>query len=167
MQSAEAAGIRAEDVPKLKVKWAYGFPAVSTVFGQPTVVGGRIFVGSGNGAVYSLDAHTGCVYWTFKAGNQVRSAITVAPFGTGQYAAYFGDGQANVYAVNAQTGELFWETKIENRKLAGITGSPEVYAGRVYVGVRSGSEEMLPANATYQCCTFRGSLAALDAATGK
>ena len=45
MQSADVAGIRAEDVPKLKVKWAFGFPAVSTVFGQPTVVGGRIFVG--------------------------------------------------------------------------------------------------------------------------
>jgi len=167
MQSADAAGIRAEDVPKLKVKWAFGFPAVSTVFGQPTVVGGRIFVGSNNGTVYSLDARTGCVYWTFKASSQVRSPVTVAPFGTSQYAIYFGDGQATIYAVNAQTGELLWRTKIEDHKLAGITGSPKIYAGRVYVGVRSGSEEMLAANPKYQCCTFRGSMAALDAATGK
>ena len=136
MQSADVAGIRAEDVPKLKVKWAFGFPAVSTVFGQPTVVGGRIFVGSNNGTVYSLDARTGCVYWTFKATSQVRSPITVAPYGTGQFAAYFGDGQANVYAVNAQTGEQLWKTKIEEHKLAGITGGPKVYGGRVYVGVR-------------------------------
>jgi len=167
MQSADVAGIRAEDVPKLKVKWAFGFPAVSTVFGQPTVVGGRIFAGSSNGTVYSLDARSGCVYWTFKATSTVRSAITVAPFGAGQYAAYFGDGQANVYAVNAQTGEQLWKTKIEEHKLAGITGGPKVYEGRVYVGVRSGSEEMLAANPQYQCCTFRGSLAALDAGTGK
>jgi polyvinyl alcohol dehydrogenase (cytochrome) len=167
MQSADAAGIRAEDVPKLKVKWAFGFPSAGTVFGQPTVVGGRIFAGSGNGTVYSLDARTGCVYWTFKAATQVRSPVTVAPFGTGQYAIYFGDGQATVYAVNAQTGEQLWKTKIEDHKLAGITGSPKIYDGRVYVGVRSGSEEMLAANPNYQCCTFRGSMVALDAATGK
>ena len=167
MQSIEAAGIRAEDVPKLKVKWAFGFPSVSTVFGQPTVVGGRLFLGSNNGTVYSLDARTGCVYWTFHAANQMRSSVVVAPFGTGQYAAYFGDGQATVYAVNAQTGELLWKTRIEDHRLAGITGAPKVYAGRVYVGVRSGTEEMLAANPKYQCCTFRGSLAALDAATGK
>jgi polyvinyl alcohol dehydrogenase (cytochrome) len=167
MQSADAAGIRAEDVPKLKVKWAFGFPSASTVFGQPTVVGGRIFAGSNNGTVYSLDARTGCIYWTFRATGQVRSPITVAPFGDGQYAAYFGDGQANVYAVNAQTGAELWKTKIDDHKFAGITGGPKIYQGRVYVGVRSGSEEMLAANPKYQCCTFRGSLAALDAANGK
>ena len=167
MQSAEAGGIRASDVPKLKLKWAFGFPSVSTVFGQPTAVGGRLFLGSSNGTVYSLDARTGCVYWTFRAAIQMRSPIAVAPYGNGQYAAYFGDGQATVYAVNAQSGELLWKTKIEDHKLAGITGGPKVYGGRVYVGVRSGSEEMLAANPKYQCCTFRGSVAALDAATGK
>lgn len=166
MQPAHAAGIRAEDVPKLKVKWAFGFPGTSTVFGQPTVVGGRLFFGSANGTVYSLDARTGCVYWTFRAASQVRSAVTIAPVGAGRYAAYFGDGGANVYAVNAQTGELLWKTKIEDHKLAGITGGPKVYGGRVYVGVRSGIEEVIT-NLKYSCCTFRGSLAALGADTGK
>jgi polyvinyl alcohol dehydrogenase (cytochrome) len=166
LQSSESGGIRAEDVPKLKVKWAFGFPSVSTVFGQPTAVGGRLFLGSNNGTVYSLDAATGCVYWTFRAASQVRSPIAIAPLGKG-YAAYFGDGQSTMYAVNAQTGELLWKTKIDDHKLAGITGGPKVYGGRVYVGVRSGSEEMLAANPKYECCTFRGSVSALDAATGK
>lgn len=166
MQPAKDAGIRAEDVPKLKVKWAFGFE-VTSVFGQPTVVGGRLFFGSNNGTVYSLDARTGCVYWTYRAPVQVRTAVVVAPFGTGQYAAYFGDGQATAYALNAQTGELLWKTKIDEHKLAGITGAPKIYGGRVFVGVRSGVEEMMAANPKYACCTFRGSLAALDAGTGK
>src|SRR5579864_8382455 len=85
-----AGGIRAEDVPKLKVKWAFGFQGASTVFSQPTIAGGRLFFGSGNGTIYSLDAKTGCVYWTFKAPFAVRTALTLAPFGQGQYAAYFG-----------------------------------------------------------------------------
>jgi polyvinyl alcohol dehydrogenase (cytochrome) len=167
MQSTAAAGIRAEDVPKLKVKWAFGFANAATVFAQPSVVGGRLFFGSGNGTIYSLDARTGCVYWTFRASAAVRSAISIAPYGTGQYAAYFGDGQATVYAVNAQTGALLWKTKIEDHKLAGITGAPKVYEGRVFVGVRSGIEEMTAANPKYQCCTFRGSMASLDAQSGK
>ncbi|MGD0436900.1 MAG: PQQ-binding-like beta-propeller repeat protein [Bryobacteraceae bacterium] len=167
MQSTKEGGIRAEDVPKLKVKWAFGFANATSVFGQPTAVGGRLFFGSGRGDVYSLDAKTGCMYWKFPAGVQVRSPITVAPFGNGQFAAYFGDGKAVLYALNAQTGELLWKTKIDDHPLAGITGNPRVYNGRVYVGVRSGVEEMMAANPKYECCTFRGSLAALDASTGK
>lgn len=167
MQPSQAAGLSAEDVPKLKVKWAFGFPGVTTVFGQPSMVGGRLFFGSANGTVYSVDADSGCVYWTFKAPSQVRSPVTVAPFGKGRFAAYFGDGQAVVYAVDANTGALLWQAKIDDHKLAGITGSPKLYDGRVIVGVRSGSEEMLAANPKYPCCTFQGSLVALDAQSGK
>ncbi len=167
MQLPKDGGLRAEDVPKLKVKWAFGIPNVTSMFGQPTAVGGRLFFGSARGTVYSLDARSGCVYWTFAAGTQVRTPITVAPMGKGQYAAYFGDGKTFMFAVNAQTGELLWKTKLDEHAMAGITGGPKVYDGRVYVGVRSGQEEMVAANPKYSCCTFRGSVAALDAATGK
>jgi polyvinyl alcohol dehydrogenase (cytochrome) len=166
MQTAKEAGMSAGDIPKLKVKWAFGFPDAASVYSQPTVVNGRLFFGSGNGTVYSLDANSGCLYWTFKATGQVRSPVTIAAIAKNQYAAFFGDGQATIYAVNAQTGELLWKTKIEDHKMAGITGAPKVYNGRVYVGVRSGGEEMMAANPKYACCTFRGSLASLDANTG-
>ncbi len=166
MQTAKEAGISASDVPKLKVKWAFGFADAATVFSQPTVVNGRLFFGSGNGTMYSLDAKTGCLYWTFKSQSQVRTAVTIAAIGKNQHAAFFGDGQATMYALNAQTGELLWKTKLDEHKMAGITGAPKVYNGRVYVGVRSGGEEMMAANPKYACCTFRGSLASLDAATG-
>jgi polyvinyl alcohol dehydrogenase (cytochrome) len=167
LQPTAAAGIRAQDVPKLKVKWAFGFPDTVSVDSQPTVVGGRLFFGSANGTVYSLDARTGCAYWAYKADSKVRAAVSVAPIGRGQYAAYFGDGQTNIYALNAQTGQLLWKTKLDQHPMAGITAAPKVYNGHVYVGVRSAAEEMAAQNPKYPCCTFRGSLAALDAATGK
>jgi polyvinyl alcohol dehydrogenase (cytochrome) len=167
MQSAAAAGLRAQDIPRLRVKWAFGFPNAVSVDAQPSVVGGRLFFGSTDGTVYSLDARTGCVYWSFHAASKVRSAITVAPFGRGQFAAYFGDGQSTVYAVNAQTGELLWKTKLDMHPMAGITGAPKIYGGHVFVGVRSATEEVAAQDPKYPCCTFRGSLASLDASTGK
>lgn len=166
-QTAKVAGLTRADIPNLKLKWAFGLPNTGSMFGQPTAVGDRLFFGSGNGTVYSLNAATGCVYWTFKAPVQVRTPITVAKLQNGKYLAFFGDGSANVYAVDTQTGEQVWKTKIDEHKLAGITGAPQFYNGRVYIPVRSGSEEMIAAQPNYQCCTFRGSLSALDAETGK
>ncbi len=166
-QPAKQAGMTAADLPHLKLTWAFGFPNSLSVFGQPTIAGGRLFFGSGDGTVYSLDARTGCVYWTFKAPTTVRSPIAIERLGASGYAAYFGDGRANAYAVDAQTGELIWSVKVEDHKLAGITGGLRVYDGRVFVPVRSGAEEMMAGNPKYACCTFRGSVVALDAATGK
>ncbi len=44
-QSAENAGIPVAQVPQLKVKWVFGLP-MDFRASQPTVVGGRVFVGS-------------------------------------------------------------------------------------------------------------------------
>jgi polyvinyl alcohol dehydrogenase (cytochrome) len=168
-QSAAAAGLPASDVPKLKVKWAFGYPTGLSAFGQPSVVSGRVFVGSDIGFVYSLDADTGCVYWSYQAKGSVRTAITVARVkghGATKYAAYFGDSHANAYAVDAQTGELLWVTRVDTHFVARITAAPNVYDGRVYVPVSS-SEEFSASSLDYPCCTGRGSVAALDANTGK
>ena len=74
-------GLAAADVPKLKLKWAFGFPNETISNAQPTVAGGRIFIGSARGNVYSLDAATGCVYWTYNAGSSVRNSVTVGKIG--------------------------------------------------------------------------------------
>ena len=166
LQPAKSAGLTAAQVPKLKLKWAFGIPAATVAYGQPTIAGGRLFFGTADGTVYSLDAATGCVYWTFKAPATVRSAITLGPLAGGRYAAYFGDTQANVYAVDAQNGELLWKTKVDTHPVARITASPKLYEGRLYVPVSS-VEEVPAANASYACCTFRGSIVAMDATTGK
>ncbi|PWT99778.1 MAG: cytochrome C oxidase Cbb3 [Terriglobia bacterium] len=168
-QDAAAAGLSAEQVPRLKIKWAFGFPGDQSANAHPTIVGGRVFTGSAGGKVYSLDAATGCIYWYLDAGATVRSAITVAKLddtsGT-RYLAFFGDARAFAYAVDAATGKQVWKTRIDDFPLAGITGSPVFYNGWIYVGVRSG-EEAAGATPDYECCRFRGSVVALDAATGK
>ncbi len=134
-------------------------------FGQPTVAGGRIFIGTGARKVYSLDAATGCVHWSFDADHGVRTAITLARIGA-RWAAYFGDQSAQMYAVDAASGREIWRTRVETYSGALITGAPALYEGRLYVPVSSG-EEVFSVGFDYQCCKFRGSLSALDAATGK
>ena len=79
---------------------------------------------------------------------------------------FFGDVDANAYAVNATTGALVWKTKVEDHPAARIIGAPTLYSGVLYVPVSS-HEELTGSRPTYQCCTFRGSVAALDAATGR
>jgi polyvinyl alcohol dehydrogenase (cytochrome) len=159
------AGMNAAEVPRLKVKWAFAFPGDIQANSQPTIAGGRVFVGSPGGKVYSLDAKTGCVHWYIDADAGVRSAVTLARVGSKDIA-FFGDGKANVYAVDAATGKQLWKTKSDDFPVAGITGSPVFHNGRIYIGIRSG-EEAAGADPNYECCRFRGSVVALDAATGK
>ena len=76
-QPAKAANLSAAQVSRLHLKWAFGLPAAASVYGQPTIVDGRVFVSSDAGFVYALDAESGCVHWSFQAQTGVRSAITV------------------------------------------------------------------------------------------
>jgi polyvinyl alcohol dehydrogenase (cytochrome) len=164
-QPAEMAQLSAEQVPKLKLKWAFGFPGVTRAQGQATVAGGRVFVASLDRNVYSLNAETGCIYWAFEADFPLRTAVSIGPNGDG-WAAYFGDQHANAYAVDAASGKLLWKTRVEEFPGALITGAPALAAGRLYVPVSS-VEEVFAGNPQYECCKFRGSVSALDAATGK
>ena len=168
-QPAKAAGLSASDVPRLKLKWAFGFPNGIHAYGQPVIAGGRIFVGSDTGFVYSLDARSGCVYWSYLAQTGVRTAISIGPVkgqGSAKYAVYFGDERANAYAVDAVTGELIWKVTVDDHPLAHITGAPTLYEDRLYVPV-SVAEETVSSNLHYSCCTFRGSVVALNANTGR
>ncbi|MFN0124875.1 MAG: PQQ-binding-like beta-propeller repeat protein [Blastocatellia bacterium] len=160
-------GIRAEDAPKLKVKWAFAHPGAMAT-GQPTIIGDRLFLTIEAGLIYSLNAQTGCTYWTAKTGAAVRAAITVAamPAAPSKYAVFFGDEKSNVQALDAATGKPLWKTKVDDHFLARITGAPVVHAGRIYAPVSS-FEETAGRDNKYECCTFRGSVVALDAATGK
>lgn len=165
-QPAKAAGLDREKAARLKLKWAFGFPSQSTALAQPVVAGGRLFVGSAAGTVYSLDAKSGCEHWNFKAPTMVRTAIAIESTGQGRYALYFGDVKANVYALDAQTGNLLWQTQVDPHPYARVTGAPVLQNGRLFVPVSS-VEEAPAGNVKYPCCTFRGSVVAIDTKTGK
>jgi polyvinyl alcohol dehydrogenase (cytochrome) len=178
--------IRASDVAKLAVKWAYGYQG-GTEFGQPTIVDERLFVTSSTGRIYSLDSKTGCTYWTYDAAAGSRTAITIGEFAHTRVAAlprrlkrtlahldvikapsaaFFGDNAGAVYALDAQKGTLLWKTQADTHPMARIVGAPTLYNDRLYVAVSS-TEDAAAANPSYGCCTFRGSVVALDIASGR
>ena len=168
-QPAAAARLTAADVPRLTLKWAFGFPHGETSSAQPTVVSGRVFAASDNGYLYSIDAKTGCVYWSYQQGSIVRNSPAVGAVsgaGGARWAVFFGDGHAYVHAVDAQTGRRLWRVRVDEHPVARITAAVKYHDGRVYVPV-SGSEEFSAGHVDYPCCTSRGALVSLDANTGK
>lgn len=168
-RSAAAAGITADNVAGLKLKWVFAFPEANTAMAHPAYMDGRVFIGSATGVVYSLDAASGCIRWTYQAPATVRSAMALGRIsrdGKTRIALFFGDFRANVTALDADTGEPLWQVKIEDDVNARTTGSPTFYQRRVYIPMSS-FEEMTAMNPRYECCSFRGSITALDGATGK
>ncbi|HXI32228.1 MAG TPA: PQQ-binding-like beta-propeller repeat protein [Vicinamibacterales bacterium] len=159
-------GFTSAQVPALKLRWAFGFDGENAAAANPTITRDAIYVGSASGRVYALGLKDGCVHWTFKADGGVRAAIAVGEGGAGLGpAAYFGDLRATIYSVDAATGELRWKKKLDDHRAARITGSPVLYGRRVIVPVSS-AEEGIGAMPAYECCTFRGSVVALNAANG-
>ena len=167
-QSTEHAGMIADQVPQLKEKWVFGLPMDFRV-SQPTVVGGRVFIGAMNGRLYSINAKTGCLHWSIKTTGGIRSTPVVDTWpGTGAPTAvvYVSDSEANVYALDAQTGKEIWKVKVDDHPLATITGTPKTHDNRLYVSTTA-LEEIAGAEPTYECCTFRGKVMALDRFNGK
>src|SRR5260221_224697 len=85
-----------------------------------TAADGKLYAGSAAGRVYSLNARTGCIYWTLEAEAPVRTAISIGRIGA-RRAIYFGDLHANVYAADADTGKVLWKTRVEDHSEARIT----------------------------------------------
>jgi polyvinyl alcohol dehydrogenase (cytochrome) len=157
--------LTASDVPGLKLKWAVGVPEATTMRSQPAVYGGRVFLGTQDGTVYSLDAASGCVYWATEGGAQVRTGIVVGAAGD-RTLVFFGDVSGQVYALDAANGKPVWQLRADDHPAAMVTGTPAFHDGRLYVPVSS-YEEAASIPPGYVCCTFRGSVLAIDAVLGK
>ncbi len=161
----EAAKLTLAEIPKLRVKWTFGYPASVRARSRPTFAYGALYVGSQNGVVYALDAKSGCIRWTFETTAEVRTPIVVPAETSRSKQAFFGDIIGRVYAVDAGTGRELWRRRVDEHPSATITGAPVYFAGTLYVPVSSLEEAT--ADPSYPCCSFRGSVVAFDAATGK
>ena len=159
---ASVAGLTAAQVPQLKLKWAFAYPAAVRARSQPSIGWGTIFVGGHDGTLYAFDLATGCTRWTSRMSAEVRTAI-VADAATKRL--FFGDILGRAYAVDATTGAKLWSVKIDPHPNATITGTPTLGGGLLYVPVSS-LEVTAAADPKYPCCSFRGSVVALDPATG-
>jgi polyvinyl alcohol dehydrogenase (cytochrome) len=184
--------INPETVSKLKVKWT--FKAAGDISATPAVVDGEIFVPDWGGMLNKIDAQTGKSIWSVSvgaligigadagAGPKDTPAGVVArdtPIVIGD-SVIFGVNRGNVNglgplaivaAVDRDTGALKWQTQVDAHPTGHIASSPVYDRGKVYVGVSSGEEFYagLPVlqHVNYPCCSFRGSVVALDAFTGK
>jgi polyvinyl alcohol dehydrogenase (cytochrome) len=165
--------ITADNVGGLSVKWT------STVHGDvsanPAVVDGAVYVPDWGGYLNKIDAATGASIWSRPMSDYTgvaHDAARASPAVVGntlyvgdQGAQPFSAGGGYLSAVNATTGAPMWSTKVDSHPFAILTSGPLVYNGVVYQGVAS-SEEGAAASGSYPCCTFRGSVVAVNAATG-
>jgi polyvinyl alcohol dehydrogenase (cytochrome) len=162
---AAAARLAPSEIPRLKVKWAFSYPASVRARSQPTFAYGAVYVGSQSGSVYALDAKSGCIRWTFETTAEVRTPIVIPAHQGHAKRAFFGDLIGRVYALDAVTGRELWRQRVDDHPSATVTGSPALYKGTLYVAVSSLEEATV--DPTYSCCTFRGSVVAFDAASGR
>ena len=97
-QDGQMAGFTAADVPRLQLKWAFGFPGELSVRLAAHGCRRPRFVGTQSGTVYALSAATGCVHWVFQAdvGRACRGQPSAAsrPASGPRYAAFIGDRAA-------------------------------------------------------------------------
>jgi len=165
--------ISSANVKNLSPKWV--FTTGGDVSATPTVDGDAVYFPDWGGNLFAVKKNSGQLIWSHKISEYdgVDGAVSrVSPAVDGNQV-IIGDilnskevhNGANVMAVDRQTGMLRWITQVENHPAAIITGSPVVFDGVVYIGVSS-SEETLATNPAYPCCSFRGSVVALDAKSG-
>ena len=164
------AGVDHNTVASLEPAWAIAFPGANRARSQPLLAGGLMFVGSHGGSVYALDQASGCQVWRYEAAAEVRTGFALSQWNPEQPATkpglYFGDVLGNVYRLDASTGSQSFRVRADEHPNATITATPSLLEDTLYVPVSS-LEVSLAVDPAYPCCTFRGSVVALNAATGE
>ena len=148
----------------LELAWAFPLDGGMSPHSYPLVTEDTVFIGTQAGSHFALERDSGCARWKreFRAG--IRTAVIHAEV-AGDVRLIFGTGDGWVIAADAITGEELWATEVRDHPHAIVTGTPVYHEGRIYAPVSS-YELAVAMNAMYACCTFRGSLVALDADAG-
>ena len=166
--TAATAGLDRDDMRRLELAWAIGFPGTGALRAAPVILGDTLFyAASGTNRVFALDARSGCARWVFESPTPLRSSLTFGSLGEeGPDGLLYGDAQGHVYALAAATGELLWRTDVRSHgRSVRITGAPVLHGERVIVPISdSGVGEA--ANPEFECCAGHGAVTALAAADG-
>ncbi len=169
-QNSEAL-LNSANIGDLAPKW------VQTVAGDvsatPTTDGKTVYFPDWVGNLYALTAATGEVVWQknissyLGAPSFARTSPVIVDKGAAIVigAPLSGGPPASLVKVDAKTGAMIWITTVDPHPSAIITASPAFVNNTLIVGISS-SEEFFAASASYPCCSFRGSLVAIDATTG-
>ncbi len=161
------------DVHGLAPKWV--FTTNGDVSATPTVSNGVVYFPDWGGYLNAVDASTGALIWqkqisSYDGAVGAISRNSPVIFGNelilGDTFSGAHSSGAHVFAVSTADGHLLWRTQVDGHQAAVITASPVVAGGEVIVGVSS-VEVALALNAGYQCCTFRGSVVALNPSSGQ
>ena len=169
----EEHSVNPANVKNLITKWV--FTTGGDVSATPTVAGEAVYFPDWAGNLFAVKKNSGRLIWSHKISEYdgVAGAVSrVSPAVDGDQL-IFGDilnskqvhDGANVISVDRNTGGLRWITQVDSHPSAIITGSPVVFDHVVYIGVSS-SEETFALDPAYPCCSFRGSVVALDEKTG-
>ena len=122
----------------------WNYTTGSWVGSSPAVVGGIVYVGSGDGNVYALNATTGAKIWKYTTGDAVFSSPAVADgkvyIGSGNM--YQGLGNGAIYCLDASSGAFVWNFTTR----PWVESCPAVADGVVFVG--SGDRNVYALNAT-------------------
>ncbi len=102
---------------------------------SPTIDAGTVYIGSGDGNVYALDAASGKVRWKFHTGDVVHASPAIA-----NGLVYIGSWDSYFYAIDARSGQQRWRFKTgDDHEIAnqvGIQSSALIADGIVYFGCR-------------------------------
>lgn len=161
--------INKNNVASLNLSWVFALDEGMSPHSYPLIGKDSVFIGTEAGKLYALDKESACVRWVFSIDASIRTAITLGSVQSeqGQVSAlFFGTFAGEVFAVNAVSGKEIWHTDVRDHPLAVVTGTPAFYEGRLYVPVSS-MEVAVAISPFYGCCTFSGSLLALNANTGE
>ena len=163
-----------ENVKNLKAQWV--FTTGGDVSATPTVAGDAVYAPDWGGNLFAVRKQDGRLIWSHKISEYDGFSGALARVSPAIHGddLILGDIQservthngANIMAVDRHTGVLRWITQVDQHPAAIITGSPVLLGDVIYVGVSS-TEEALATDPNYPCCSFRGSMVALNANTGK
>ena len=161
------------NVKGLSPKWV--FTTGGDVSATPTVDGDAVYFPDWAGNLFAVKKDSGRLIWSHKISEYdgVEGAISRVSPAVDRNQVIIGDilnskqvhKGANVISVDRETGAVQWITQVDTHPAAIITGSPVLFDGVVYIGVSS-NEEALATDPTYPCCSFRGSIVALDEKSG-